>query len=491
MNKKSNYCYISINPDSCHKKNNICGGESTISTNRDSIHNKNSTNSNNISISHYSNFGNYKKEENNIYSFLNKYEDKKDYNNNFLISTNNFKTKKLLNIKNNFTHKYISQFNINCKGNKEKTKNIKTIIYPLKSNNYLNNEKNISIKNKTLNILNLNLNEKPKDKEANLKRCISNYLSENKEKKILQKKNKLEINKRKYCTEKNRKNKKLIRKRLLETNISEMGVGNNNFKENNINKFNSNKKKLELIKQQYKENKINTQKIFHEVKYNFNKIKYYNNTIIDFNNKSQKYSDLISINDLTKYKIENIRNLKKYKNKLKQNNNKRPLSYNKNKKQEKKIKTFGGAKEKIINTKKQKRKEIKEELINNRVLEVLKNDSENNNIKNCLDYYNYLLWNNKEKRQLFFDELENKSNPINNNQIRKSHSCPYKYEINLDKGYYNNNNIDKNLHLKYIYQPGNEMNQNLYYQKLNDNSSKNYYISSFSYKRKNKYLLNI
>ena len=492
----NNCCY----PDSYSKRNNIYGSESSISTNRDSIYNKYSIRSNNRTISHYSNFGNYKREENNLYSFLNKYEEKKDNQKDIPLSNKNniIKSKKLLNAKNNFNHKYISQFNNNKKVEEEKNKCTKNIIYPFKYNNYFNNENNFSIRNKTLNILNLNDKENNNNEEVKLKRCASNYLSKNNKKIWMKNKNKSELFKRKYITEKNKNNKLNKKKIILESNISK-NIKINNLKEDNLN-FDLNKKKLELIKQQYKENTFNTQTIIHEVKYNFNKINYYNNEIIDLNNKSPKYSDLIGPNKLSKYREENIKNLKKYKPKSKQNyknNVKRPLSYNKTTKKEKKIKTLNKRKEKVLNTEKTKRNKTKgknEEITNNRVLTVLKNDSENNNIKNCLDYYNYLLWNNEKKKQLFNKELEKKSNLKKCNSNKNSHSYTYKYENNMDRYYNNtskNNNIDKNLHLKYIYHPGSEMNQNLYYQKLNDNSCKNYYINSYSYKRKNKYLLNI
>jgi hypothetical protein len=134
-----------------------------------------------------------------------------------------------------------------------------------------------------------------------------------------------------------------------------------------------------------------------------------------------------------------------------------------------------------------KRKEIKKERenkINNRIICVLKNDYENNKIGNRLDYCNYLLKENEEKKQMFYNQLENKSKQIENNK-KRNNSCPYKYGMDINKGY-NNNNIDKNLHIKYIYRPESEVNQNLIYQRINDKSDKNYYIKSFSYKRKNK-----
>ena len=91
----NNCCY----PDSYSKRNNIYGSESSISTNRDSIYNKYSLRSNNRTISHYSNFGNYKREENNLYSFLNKYEEKKDNQKDIPLSSKNniIKPKKLIN----------------------------------------------------------------------------------------------------------------------------------------------------------------------------------------------------------------------------------------------------------------------------------------------------------------------------------------------------------------------------------------------------------
>ena len=110
-----------------------------------------------------------------------------------------------------------------------------------------------------------------------------------------------------------------------------------------------------------------------------------------------------------------------------------------------------------------------------------------------MDYFNNLLRENEDKKKLFYNELEFKSKQIEKNQNKKirSNSCPYKYGININKGYYNNQNLDKNLHIKYIYHPENEIDQNLYYQRQTDKNEKNYYIKSFSYKRENNNLLNI
>ena len=64
-------------------------------------------------------------------------------------------------------------------------------------------------------------------------------------------------------------------------------------------------------------------------------------------------------------------------------------------------------------------------------------------------------------------------------------NSPYIYNLNFHKHFYSQN-IDKNLHLKYIYSPDSDINQKLYIQKSKEENNKDYYINSFSYKRKNK-----
>lgn len=447
---------------------------------------------------------------------------------------NTFKAKRNkinANKENNFHHDYITQFNIsNTNKNKRKEILLKNL-YPF--NNYFCQNSNISqnnnllfedsspIKNRTKSILSLNFENSNSNININnnhkIKRNSSNYhyKSERKSKliNIENKSNKrngngLEFNN----TDKNIKKKKLINKMNFKSTI------NNTIKpqKNEVQKtaeidFQTEKNKLKSLKKQYIYNSFNALDKIYLIKNNMNKINLYQNNIIDLNNKCAKYSDLIKQDNLQKYREENKKNLKKYKSsenitinktKLKSKNKKvissRPQSYNINKnkidkKDKKNLKKMNNTKNKNENKSRcisadiVKRKEIKKERekkINNRVLYVLKNDYENNNMGNRLDYCNYLLKENEDKKQKFYNQLENKSKQIEDSK-KRNNSCPYKYGMNINKGY-NNNNIDKDLHIKYIYRPESEINQNLIYQRINDKSDKNYYIKSFSYKRKNK-----
>ena len=505
--------YSQFNPKSFSNRNYIYGNESSLSTktNTTTLFYANSNRINNNGT----NFLNGNNEGRNFYSFVNSKEKKnlKTANNNSIndkrenikkcfpkYKRNNFNSKKYINKLNNIDNRFITQFNIN--NNREE--NEKNQLY---SNNYsilnysknLNNEKNSSITKKTAFVLNL---KSENNNNKNIEKCLSTSKRNNEQ---TRNKDNNKFNKRKiYNTEKHIKNKKLIRKMNSNNN------NNNNFpkkqqyiiQENKELNFDSEKNKLELIKQQYIDNTINTQKTIHQVKDNFNKINTYNENILKLNDKCLKYTDLVQPDNLYKYREENNNNLKKYKPKQNINKNiKRPLTYdkhlkNRNKKNKNKIKNdinLVENKKKYLSAETIKRKEIKEKRnkkINNRVLNVLKNEYKNNKIEKCLDFYNNLLKNNEEKKQLFYDELEYKSKKLKNNRNRSSLSCPYKYEINIYEGY-NNQNIDKNLHLKYIYNPGSEINQNYIYQKINEDKDKNYSINSFSYKRKNKFFLDI
>ncbi len=304
---------------------------------------------------------------------------------------------------------------------------------------------------------------------------------------------------KKILTKNNIKKGKLIQKKIFESYNNSKYLINNSAKEENKINFDNNKKKIELIKKQYINSTIRT----HEIKFNYNnnmrKILYHQDNILDLKDISINYPDLIKDN-LFKYRKENQENLKIYKSK-KENQKliRRPLSYNPNAKniiKDKEKKTTKRVKQNDNNKKRKrcmsaeniKREEIKqmrENLINKRVLSVFKNDDDNNNIGKCLDYYNNLLKENQDKKNIFYNQLDFKSKQIENNWVNKSHSCPYRYGINLNNGY-NNQNIDKTLHIKYIYHSGSEINQNLYFQKMNE-SDKNYYINSYVYKRKNKF----
>ena len=454
---------------------------------------------------------------------------------------NTFKTKRKINNvtkENNIHHEYITQFNIsktnnnyNLKENKKAEILLKNL-YPFNkyycSNSYIsqNNDlcfgDNSLIKKKKKNILSLNFENSNinNNNKYKFKRNLSNYHYKSERKnKLINKENKnnkrnenvLELNNKKMLnTDKNIKNK-LINKIIFNSNISNKIKPQKNEEQKKADiDFETEKNKLKSIKKQYIYTTYKALDKIYFIKNNMNKINLYQNNIIDLNNKCAKYSDLIKQDNLQKYREENKKNLIKYKSlenitndkaKLKAKNKKaissRPQSYNINKnkivrKDKKNMKKMNSKKKnenksRCISAEIIKRKEIKKERenkINNRVIYVLKNDYENNKIGNKLDYCNYLLKENEEKKQKFYNQLEDKSKQIENNK-KRNNSCPYKYGMDINKGY-NNNNIDKNLHLKYIYRPESEINQNLIYQRINDKSDKNYYIKSFSYKRKNK-----
>ena len=517
MNKEN----IKINytpkyPDSSCKRSYIPGSESSLSTNKDSIYNRHSI------IAHYSNLGNYNLDEkynsnySNFYSFLNSCCEEKRNNN---IYDNNIRNmKKIENIKKNIPIKNKNNINIfknkNTikKGNKNYNGN--TTQYNnksgykkneiLKNYNLLKNDNfNSDIKNKTIQILSLNTKEENNNKDKEDINKYTNYIfskrSRNKKSTIIKdikknNNNNINNNHNLYNTRSCNKNGKLIQKNVFKYNDN----SNQNIQENNKINFDTEKKNLELIKKQYVTNTVYAQEIFCDLKNNMNNINYYQKNIIDLNDKCLKHSDLVEDN-LFKYRKENYDNLKKYKPKK---DNKqfayRSLSYNTNIKKDKNInknkkgKNFDKNKKKHLSAENIKREEIKknrEKQVNNRVLSVIKNNYDNTNMGNCLNYYNNLLKDNQEKKNLFCNQLEYKSKQIENNYIRNSHSCPYRYCINLNKGY-NNENIDKNLHLKYIYHPESEINQNLIYQKMidNDGEKNNYYINSFVFKRKNKFI---
>ena len=496
---QKNCCY-SINPDLCPKKPFVHGNESTISTNRDSIHNKYS-NISNKTISHYKNFDNFFKEENNVLSFLNKNEQKKlnvYHNNNIPLNNknNNNNSKKIFNLKNDYYCNYIK---ISDKlNNKEINVQNEYNLYPLKYRKF--NGNNSSIINKTLNILNLKSKENNDCCKNNSQSFINKNFNKmkNRVKKVIKKRNNSEIyNDRKiFNSNKIQKSKNLIMKNIFNNNSSVNKRTNNLYEDKKID-FDSKKKKLELIKQQYIANIINTQKIIHEFKDKFNKIDFDKNNILDLNKKCLKYSDLVQPDNLYKYREENNKNLQKYKPKQNYKSiNKRPLSYNKiiNKKQNNNNNkmnyrnNFNIKKKNYLSADNIKRKGIKErkhkskKVINNRVLNVLRNEYKKNKMKDNLEYYNYLLKDNEEKKRLFCDEIEYKQNIIQNEYLRNS---PYIYKFDFHN-HFNSKNIDKALHLKYIYRPDSDINKKLYIPKSKEENNKNYYINSFSYKRKNK-----
>ncbi len=364
-------------PDFNKKK--VYRNDSSISTNRDTISNKYSINSNRT-ISNFINLVNYNKEKNKLL-FVNEKSDKGCRN--YAFYNHSIKFDNDINSDLNF----IFQFQP-----KNIEQNWKNLFYKSNSsyhyslnNNHINNENNSSIKNKTISILNTKSNEIRNIKEkANLK---------NKNNYELYKK----INKNNN-TFRNRKNKKLIVKNSVKNiNNTDMNIrGNKNI-------FELDKNNLELIKQKYINNTISTQKIFIEVKNNLNKNKYNINNILNLNKRCLKFSDAIKPNNLYQYKEENIKNLKQCNPKDKNITlTKKPLSYNKFLEKEKSNNL--NKKKKFLSAENIKRKEIKESRkknINNRVTNVLKNDYINNNITKILDYYNYLLHDNEEKRNYF------------------------------------------------------------------------------------------
>ena len=438
----SNRYQSAMSPHPCFNKKCFYRDDSTLSTtNRDSFNNKYSLKSNRT-ISHYSNFGNYKQENNN-YDLISKIQSNNKENiNNFLYQ-------------NNYLYHYC--FNNNYY--------------------YLNNEKNDSIKNKTINILNLNGKSKSNIEEISSSKNISIY------------KNHFDN----YKSFTNKKNKKLIVKNIHQNNNNSDSERNNNkyLRDNKI-IFDLEKSNLELIRQKYINNTINTQKNIHEIKKGLNKYDININNILELESKCLKYSDLIKPDNLYKYREENNNNLKKYMQKLKNKNIiKRPLSYNKNSQKKKpnknniKNKNNLNKKQKCISAEniKGKKKEPRKKIINKGVSKVLKTNNITNNIQKKLDYYNYLLKDNKEKKILLFEELDHKSRE--NYYFKNNHFINYDYGYNFSKGY-NYQNFDKNLHLKYIYHPENQLNQNVYIQMKEENKDKdNYHIESFNYKRKN------
>ena len=437
----SNRFQSTMSPQSCFNKKCSYRDDSTLSTtNRNSFYNQFSIKSNRT-ISHYSNFGNYKQENNN-YDLISKTQsNNKENANNFLYQ-------------NNYLYHYCSN-----------------------NNYYLNNEKNDSIKNKTINILNLNGKSKS-----------------NIEKKSISKNNNIYKNRfDKYKSLTNKKNKKLIVKNIYQNNNnSDSEMDNNKYLRDNKNIFDLEKNNLELIRQKYINNTINTQKNIHEIKKGLHKYDININNILELESKCLKYSDLIKPDNLYKYREENNNNLKKYMPKLKNKSiTKRPLSYDKNS-QKKKPNKYNIKSNNNLNKKRKylsaenikgKKKEPRKKVINKGVSKVLKNNKINDNIQKKLDYYNYLLKDNEEKKNLLFHEIDYKSRE--NYYFKNNHFINYDYGYNFANGY-NYQNIDKNLHLKYIYHPENQLNQNVYIQMKEESKDKdNYHIESFNYKRKN------
>lgn len=493
-------CRSSISPDSFrHNKKCIHKSESTLSTNRETFYNKNSLNSNRT----FSHNSNYSREDNNLFSALKKNEEKSNIKSFYmpLKNQNNvLNAKRIVNKKINYNYKYKTKYNnLTSKEKIEKNdlySNNNFYHFQYRNNNYLNNKNNTL--NKTINILNLS-KSKINDNKVKPDISINKYIFKNKNNihnGIIISRNYSHFNGKEelYNNSKIKKNTNLIRKTTFTKNNNSTNKKSKYINKNKKIDFDSEKIKLELIKKHYISNKINTQKLIYELKNNFNKINNDNKKILDLNDKCLKYSDLIQPDYFFKYREENKKNLKKYKPKPKKIITKRPLSYNHNEKNERnnKIKIN---KEKNINKKKYfsaeniKRKDIKEKReidINKRILNVLQNDYKNNKIKNDLDYYNYLLNSNEEKKDLFYKDLEYKSKQTQNIINKNNRSSLYNYEINMSECYISKN-VDKNLHLKYIYHPESDINQNLYIQR-NEENNKNYYINPFSYRRKNNYL---
>jgi hypothetical protein len=513
---KNNYNSPKGRTSSCHR-NNMLRSESSISTNKDTLYNRHS--SSNRTNSNYSIFGNHNSDEkinsnyDNVFSFIKCYEEKKRILNNIIkrqkidINPHHEITKKKftkgnkaenhtinkmihnkytfnslndIHSKNKEQNKYdgfLSQYYVK---NKNTKKNV--LLYDFTTLNDKNNSEN---KIKTIQVLNLNKKEENNNKKKeDIKR--HNFIG---------KKNKIKkFGIIKTIKSKKIKNGKLIQKNILNYFNIPKTTKDTNLKEDNNNNFATNKKKLEIIKKSYLANVVSSKELFSNLKYKMNNLNYLQSNILELNDKCLKYSDLIGDN-LSLNKKENNENLNKYRPKI-QNNDHRPLSYNPSIKRRKnnsckniekkpqscnkKMKKYKSAEYMKIEEAKQKR----EKIIYDRVFNVLKNDCDNNKMENYLNYFNDILKDNQEKKKIISNQADYKSKQLENNRIRNSRSYSYRYDINLNKGY-NNHNIDKKYHIKYIYHPGSEINQNLYTLKLNE-GEKNYYINNYYYKRKNK-----
>ena len=309
---------------------------------------------------------------------------------------------------NNRIHSYMNQIINKEKKYEYENEKGSNIIFNYNQNtssniNYFNkrNQDKFSLINKTKNILNI--------KNANIKKDLLKYDFKNyfthKHNNINKRKlhDKKILNEKKNKTQSIRINKKQNFSRDIEDKNFINKTSNNNFD------LNEEKNKIDLIKKQYIKKINNTKIIFHDIKLKMCNIQRYQNKILEINKKSLKYSDLISSDNLMKYKEENKKNLKEYKSKKNQKN-KRPLScITKNNKIKNNNKKF--IKKRIFSAEigNKNKKEIRNLSLKEKLRKIDKYDNIRNHFYNSLKYYNDLLDKNKDKKQKILNRLKGRS----------------------------------------------------------------------------------
>ena len=309
---------------------------------------------------------------------------------------------------NNRIHSYMNQIINKEKKYEYENEKGSNIIFNYNQNtssniNYFNkrNQDKFSLINKTKNILNI--------KNANIKKDLLKYDFKNyfthKHNNINKRKlhDKKILNEKKNKTQSIRINKKQNFSRDIEDKNFINKTSNNNFD------LNEEKNKIDLIKKQQIKKINNTKIIFHDIKLKMCNIQRYQNKILEINKKSLKYSDLISSDNLMKYKEENKKNLKEYKSKKNQKN-KRPLSCNtKNNKIKNNNKKF--IKKRIFSAEigNKNKKEIRNLSLKEKLRKIDKYDNIRNHFYNSLKYYNDLLDKNKDKKQKILNRLKGRS----------------------------------------------------------------------------------
>ena len=322
------------------------------------------------------------------------YEEKKEKSNNFAIqdymSKNTYKCKKketnknYTSAKNNYYRNSSSKFN----------------------NFYKSNYHKNSIINRTMKVLSLqkaivNSDISMLDTDRYF---LINYNNKNKIKEIKKKKLKEKCNKTQLLKE----NKKYNHKNC--NNKGSMKHNNNTSVKSD---FNNEQKKLELIKKQYIKSMKKSQIIFHDIKEKMNNITYYQNSILEFNDKCLKYSTLSQEDNLKKYKEENNKNLKDFKSKKNRTIYRRPLSCGNEKVENKNIKKI---KKKLLNSQAINIKEKRENDINCKIDKIKNYNTITNKCCNRLRFYNALLDMNNDKKTNFYNYLKQK---FKNNSIMK------------------------------------------------------------------------
>ena len=133
----------------------------------------------------------------------------------------------------------------------------------------------------------------------------------------------------------------------------------------------------------------------------------------------------------------------------------------------------------------QEEKEYRKKILNEQINNILGGNVEIKNGQNELQYYNDLFNVNKEKKQKIINELfsRDKEKKDCNEQ-----NCIYHYDnINL-KATINSQNINKSLHLKYMYKPGSQtnldLNKEIHKNLPSNNSELNLNIGGFNFTRK-------